>query len=212
MSAFHNVRLPDDIEQGALGGPGFLTRIVPLEGGGEKRNTPWAQARAKWDVGYGIRTRDLMTTVIAFFNARRGMLYSFLFKDWSDYEMDRQTIGTTDGSTDEFPIYKRYTSGGENYDRTLTKIVSGAALAWVGGVSRTVVYDTSPAPTEVAISTTTGIATLGSTLAALVGSVVEVECEFNVPVRFDTDDLQLNVRHFNALSAPNIPIVEVRLD
>ncbi len=35
--------------------------------------------------------------------------------------------------------------------------------------------------------------------------------EFDVPVRFDTDRLELNLSHIEAGSIPVIPIVEIRL-
>ena len=35
--------------------------------------------------------------------------------------------------------------------------------------------------------------------------------EFDVPVRFDTDQIQTSVASFQAGSVPNVPIVEVRV-
>ncbi|MEM6307067.1 MAG: DUF2460 domain-containing protein, partial [Pseudomonadota bacterium] len=35
--------------------------------------------------------------------------------------------------------------------------------------------------------------------------------EFDVPVRFDTDQIVTSVSHFQAGEVPNVPVVEVRL-
>jgi len=85
-SSFHDIRLPDDVEQGAQGGPSFLTTVVAMGGGDEQRNAEWSAARLSWDIAYGIRTKDLFETTIAFFRARKGRLHGFRFRDWSDFE------------------------------------------------------------------------------------------------------------------------------
>ena len=208
--AFHDVRLPEDVERGAQGGPQFKTTILTLGSGYEKRNIDWSQTRGFWGIGYGIQNKSDFTTVIDFFHARQGRAHSFRFKDWSDFELTQTTIGTTDTSTSTFQIFKEYTSGSITYTKNLEKIVSGSVTAYVNSVSQTVVYDTSPAPTEVAVNTLTGIVTLGTTHAATSGQDVDIVCEFDIPVRFDTDSLDINLLHFDAGSVPDLPVVEVR--
>ncbi|RME61845.1 MAG: TIGR02217 family protein, partial [Alphaproteobacteria bacterium] len=58
MTAFHDVRFPTDISFGSSGGPGFSTSIVETASGVEQRNANWAAARARYDVGTGIRGED----------------------------------------------------------------------------------------------------------------------------------------------------------
>jgi uncharacterized protein (TIGR02217 family) len=190
--AFHNAQLPSDIERGAQGGPRFKTTILILGGGLEKRNIDWATTRAEYDISYGIESKADYSDVIEFFYARQGRAHSFRFKDWADFEITAQNVMTTDGSTSTVSMFKRYSSGGVN------------------SVSQTVVYDTSPAATEVAINTTTGLITLGSTHAATSGQAVDITGEFDVPVRFDTDALDVNVETFDAGSMPQLTLVEVK--
>lgn len=213
--AFHEVRLPEDVERGAQGGPGFNTTVITLSSGFERRNINWEQARQRWDIGYGLMDREGnvdqadFSEVLAFFYAREGRAHGFRFKDWTDFELARQLIGTTDGgTTTQFQVFKRYTSGVVTYDRPLTKIVSGSVSVWVNSVS----IAEGAGASQYQINLNTGIITLGSTLAAQSGTDVEVECEFDIPVRFDVDQMEMNAVLYNAASVPAIPVVEIRVD
>lgn len=204
--AFHNVRLPDDIERGAVGGPEFNVGIAAGFSGFEKRNANWDQARGSWDISYGIQNKAGYVRLIDFWYARGGQLNSFPFKDWSDYEMARQVIGQTDGTQATFQIFKRYVSGAFQHDRPLEKIVENTTAVWVNDVSIT----EGAGASEFQVDPLTGIITLGATLAAEIGTDVEAQCEFNVPVRFDVAKLNVRLLWEEAGSLPDIMIIEVR--
>lgn len=212
--AFHETRLPEDVERGAQGGPGFNTTIITLSSGFERRNINWEHARQRWDIGYGVLERDGSVNerdfqeVLAFFYAREGRAHGFRFKDWADFELARQVIGQTDGSTEDFQVFKRYTSGATNYDRDLTKLVASSLTVWVDNTE----ISEGTGNSQYEVNLDTGVISLGSTLAAQSGTDIEIECEFDVPVRFDIDQLDLNVIWYNAASVPNIPVVEIRVD
>lgn len=208
--AFHNVQLPSDVERGAQGGPRFKTTILILGGGLEKRNIDWATTRAEYDISYGIESKADYSDVIEFFYARQGRAHSFRFKDWADFAITAQNVMTTDGSTATVSMFKRYTDTGATFDRLITKPLASGWVVTVNAVSQTVVYDTSPAAAEVAINTTTGLITLGSTHAATSGQAVDITGEFDVPVRFDTDALDINVETFDVGSMPQLTLVEVK--
>jgi len=207
--AFHDIRLNVNIEQGAVGGARFKTDIFPLASGQEKRNTRWSTTRGYWNIGYGIQTQKDYDELQDFFHAREGMSHSFRFKNWSDYKIARQAMFVTDATANTFQMFKRRTSL-VNYDKVIEKPTASGALAWVNSVAQTVVYDATPGPLEVAISTLTGVVTVGVTHAATTGQSVEIECEYDVPVRFDTDEFSLNILLEDAASLPSIPIVEVK--
>ena len=206
MCAFHDVRLPDDVEKGSSGGPQFNTVIISLATGFEQRNIQWSQARALYNIGYGIQTKIDFNAVRDFFYARFGRAHSFRFKDWGDFEMARQIIGVTDTSTADFQIFKRYTSGALDYDRTISKPVTGLILVWVNNVS----ISEGAGAGQFQVDELTGIVTIGSTLVAQSGTDVEVQCEFDVPVRFDVDKFDVALETFEAGAIPNLPVVEVR--
>lgn len=207
--AFLNTRLPTAVELGATGGLGFSTTITPLKSGYEKRNANRENMLGEWDIGYAMDTLELRRAVWELHIVAMGMWNSFRFKDHADFELDRQSIGTTDGTTATFPLYKRYTVGAYTFDRTLTKPVSGSASAWVDNTARTVVYDTSPTATQVAVNTLTGIITLGSTLVAMSAKDIEIACQFDIPVRFMVDKLDRQMLMPGYASVPNVSIREV---
>lgn len=204
--SFHDVRFPTVIAVEPMGGPAFSTDIATTASGAERRNARWSQALGKWNVGTGLRSRADLALLTAFFRARLGRAFAFRFKDWSDFQMPRQVIGTTNGSLASYPIYRRYSSGGIHQDRPITLPVAGSVRCWQNGVERTL----GAGGTQFQVNLLTGLVTLGSTLAATNAQAVEVECEFDVPARFDTDALGISLRTFESGQWADIPILEVR--
>lgn len=198
--AFHETRLPVDIELGAVGGPSFFTTVLELFSGYEQRNINWTKARGRWDIGYGIREEADMDSVRDFFYARRGRAHGFRFKDWTDYELDTQQIGTGDGTETEFQIYKRYSDGGYYYDRDIKKPVSGTVEVYLNGALQASGYS---------VDTTTGVITFDT--APSIGDVVSAACDFDVPVRFDIDQLPVTAHGLQLQSVTGIDIVELRV-
>lgn len=210
--AFHEVRLPEEVEKGAVGGPKFKTTVSPLASGHERRNIDWEKVRGQWDISYGITSKDNTLTsdfpsVVEFFYARQGRAHGFRFKDWTDFELARQNIGTTDGSDATYQAFKRYSSGGVDYDRDLNKLVSTTVQVWVNNVS---IVEGAGAG-EFTVNLNTGVVTLGSTLAAQSGTAVELKTEFDVPVRFDSDEMDVTAAIHSAASINRIGIIEVRI-
>ena len=208
---FHEVRFPETLSFGSIGGPERMTEIVTLANGFEERNTPWADSRRRYDAGMGMRSLDDIDELIAFFEARRGQLYGFRWKDWADYrsgptlalpEFDDQVIGTGDGTTVLFQLCKTYASGGASYAREIRKPVAGSVKVGVQG-------DIKSEGVDFVLDTTTGEVTLSA--APGPGATVTAGFEFDVPVRFDTDNILTSMASFKAGDVPNVPVVEVRL-
>ena len=200
MTSFHEVRFPDAIAYGATGGPEYLTDIVILQSGFEQRNQNWDSARARYDVSTGIKNRMQATEVISFFRARKGRAYGFRFKDWSDYRVTGQLIGTGNGTQTAFQLTKTYTSGGENETRPLKKPVSGTVKIYKDSVLQS---------SGVTVDYTTGVVTF--TTAPAAGVLITADCEFDVPVRFDTDRLAIRIQSHELFVWDQIPLIEIRL-
>jgi len=204
---FVEERLPEEVERGAVGGPMFKTIITPLYSGHEQRNISWSQSRAEWDIGYGLshlkegKSQSYLNEVIAFFYARRGRAVGFRFKDWTDYEVTDVTIGVGDDAETDFQAVKIYNESGlATYTRILTKLVTGTVVVKIDGTP-TVAFS---------VDVDTGIITMDT--APTAGQVITLTCEFDVPVRFDTDKLDITAITMDAGSIGSIPIVEVRQD
>jgi len=201
----HNVVFPADISARAEFGPVFNTSVSTTAGGAERRNMNWSGARRRGVISTRNITAAEMDDFRAFFVARGGKAYGFLFQDFTDYALARQSIGTTDGTTATFQIYKRYSSGGTDRDRNITRPVSGTVQVWVDGAARTL----GGGADGFTVSTTTGIVTLGADLVALLGKSVEAACQFYVPVRFDTDQMPVRVDTEDYQEWSDIPLIEV---
>lgn len=191
---FLNIQFPPRVALGATGGPGFSTQVVALASGAENRNANWAKARGNWDISTGIRTREQMAEVIAHFYVVGGKARSFRFKDWADYEaVDVVMIPVT---TTVFQLVKRYARGGSEYVRTITKPVTGTVAVKVSG---------SPV-TPSAVDHLTGRVTFASAPAATPTATYQ----FDVPVRFDTDQLPVQALTPDLMVVPQIDLIEVR--
>jgi len=206
--AFHEVRFPDDISRGARGGPERRTQIVELASGDEERNASWSNSRRRFDVAYGIRRADDLAAVVAFFEARNGRLHGFRFKDWGDHKSclpsgtpspTDQAIGTGDGATTAFQLAKRYASGGQTWVRTITKPVA---------VTVRVAFDGAEQLGGWTVDTTTGVVTFDT--APTAGVAITAGFEFDVPVRFDTDALDVTLDLERLGSITSIPLLEIR--
>ena len=206
--AFHEVRFPDNISRGARGGPERRTQVIELASGDEERNASWANSRRRYDVAYGIRRADDLAAVVAFFEARNGRLHGFRTKDWADYKsclpsqaitaIDQQ-IGTGTGSMKIFQLSKRYSSGAQTWARTIAKPVAGTVRVALGMVEQMSGWTMDP---------TTGVITF--TTAPGNGVIVRAGFEFDVPVRFDTDvlDVTLDIERLGSITS--IPLLEIR--
>lgn len=208
---FHEIRFPASLSFGSLGGPERLTDVVTLANGFEERNTPWAQSRRRYDVGVSLRGLDDIEALIAFFEARRGQLFGFRWKDWTDYKSGRakaepdyrdQVIGVGDDVTVEFPLFKTYRSGEQSYARQIRKPVEGSVRV---GLSNNELQD----GVHYEVDPTTGVVRFVE--PPNVGVQVTAGYEFDVPVRFDTDRIQTSLASFQAGEVPNVPVVEIRI-
>jgi len=206
--AFHEVRFPDDISRGARGGPERRTQIVELASGDEERNASWANSRRRYDVAYGIRRADDLAAVVAFFEARSGRLHGFRFKDWGDHKSclpsgtsvpTDQLIGTGDGATTTFQLVKRYASGSQTWVRKITKPVAGTVRVALDGAEQLSGWT---------VDTTTGVLTFDTAPAA--GVAITAGFAFDVPVRFDTDVLDVTLDLERLGSITSIPLLEIR--
>ena len=208
---FHEIRFPANLSFGSTGGPERRTEIVTLANGFEERNTPWIHSRRRYDAGVSLRSLDDVEALIAFYEARRGQLFGFRWKDWSDFKsclpsknpsaLD-QLIGIGDGDRVAFSLSKTYRSGEESYTRPVVKPVLGTVLVAIAG-------DPKVETMEFTVDTNTGSIMFPTPPDP--GVEITAGFEFDVPVRFDTDRIQTSVASFKAGDVPNVPVVELRV-
>ena len=212
MTAFHEVVFPLDISLKSAGGPLRRTDVVVLGSGAEERNARWAHSRRRYDAGYGVKTFDALSQVIAFFEERRGRLYGFRWRDRLDHSSAApdaavaatdQTIGTGDGASNTFQLSKTYGALYSPYQRPIAKPVAGSVRVAVAGAE-------AAEGTDFTVDTTTGLVTFLAGHVPAVGVTVTAGFMFDVPVRFDTDYLEVDLSAFAAGAIPKIPLAEIK--
>jgi uncharacterized protein (TIGR02217 family) len=204
-TAFDEVRFPTDISYGSEGGPEFSTDVVELGSGYETRNINWTYPRERWNVAYGVKTRAQLQSLLAFFMARKGRAVGFRFKNHDDFEGATETLGTGDGVETEFQLYKHYVSGSGSLTRKITKPVDGTLHIFIDGDELSPI--SPPATVNWTVDSTTGIVTFTNPPAE--GEVVTATFEFDIPARFDTDHLAVNLAAYLARAA-TVPVIEIR--
>lgn len=207
---FHEVLFPLDVSLRGGGGLQRLTEIVTLASGREHRNSRWADSRRRYDAGFGIRGLDALHAVLAFFEERRGRLTGFRYRDRVDFRSGPpgraigpldQRLGTGDGATAAFPLAKTYGAGFAPYRRLIAKPVAGSVRVAVAGQE--------VGGEAFACDPTTGLVTFAGGAVPAAGAAVTAGFSFDVPVRFDTDDLTIDLAAFTAGEIPKVPLIEI---
>lgn len=211
MDSFHDVRFPARIAFGASGGPARRNEIVQLTSGMEKRNARTSQSRRRYDAGTGLKSVEDLYQVMAFFEARRGSLHAFRFRDPFDMkscapgdqlsEMD-QHLGDGDGARSRFPIRKTYGSGADAYQRLIRYPDPDTIIVAVAG-------SVKAAGADYLFDIASGEIVFAPAAVPGPGMAVTAGFEFDVPVRFDTDEITASITSFHAGHIPSIPLIEV---
>jgi uncharacterized protein (TIGR02217 family) len=197
VQAFDDVIFPLALGRGAQVSPGFSTAIVTTASGHEQRNAAWASGRLRFDAGPGIRSEDDLKTLIAFFRARRGAAKGFRFRDPLDHDAVDQLLGTGDGVKTSFPLVKRYGTGDDAELRRITRPVAGTL---------SVTANNALMPN----GWTVAGGTVSFTVPPASGVTIRASFQFDVPVRFAEDSLEIDAVTFAAGDAASVPIIEVR--
>lgn len=212
LTGFHDVRFPLGVAFGATGGPEWRNEIVGLISGREKRNARFAHSRRRYDAGTGVKSLDDLYEVTAFFEARRGSLHVFRFRDPFDYkscaplqvhgQLD-QPLGAGNGANRRFTLVKSYGAGVQAYARPIQMPVAATLRVAVAGAV--------VAAANYSFDFATGELVFGVGHAPANGAAVTAGFEFDVPARFDVDHLSISLAAFKAGQVPVIPLIEVSL-
>lgn len=211
IQSFHEVRFPTAIALGSHGGPVRSTRIVTLGSGAEQRVAGWANSRRRFNAGYGVKTIDDLHDVIAFFEERRGRLFGFRYRDPLDWKSCRpgadpdpldQLVAIGDGEQRSFPLIKTYGTGETAWARRIGKPVEGTVRVAMDGMLLVEGIDFE-------VDTVNGTLEFLPGKTPPPGEAIHAGYEFDVPVRFDTDEITVNLATFLAGEIATIPLLEI---
>lgn len=208
MSGFHDILFPIKIARGAVGGPARNTSVKTNTSGKETRNSGLYNSRRQYDISSKGSSLDELAQITSFFEARRGRLFAFRFKDPMDNTscqpsgipsaMD-QEIGIGDGVKTSFQLVKRYGDDKGEYVRRITKPALNTIMVAVAGVLKS--------NSDYSVDYQTGIVTFN--VAPANGTIISAGFEFDIPVRFDNDQLDFSLDGFGAGHLSTISLIEV---
>ena len=211
MAFIESPRFPDSISYGSSGGPRFKTVVVPVSSGFEYNNIQWDQARHLYDVSLGVRSLEELGELVKFFQVVRGKGHYFRYKDWADYkscDVDKdhnmldQVFGIGDGVETSFQLIKTYDIlGGIINERHIRKPVDGTISVAINSSGMIEGGDYT-------LDYTTGIVTF--TTPPAISASITWGGEFDVPCRFDVDELNVSMDFYGYGSA-SITVMEVRV-
>lgn len=135
--------------------------------------------------------------MINFFRVVKGKGLGFRFKDWLDYKSERQFLAYSDGSITSYQLVKIYALGANTEVRKITKPVRKSVEVYIGD-KKTQLYS---------LNYDTGALTFPKPPKK--GIKIEVTFEFDVPVRFNTDQISASIENHGVHSFDNIELIEI---
>ena len=103
-----------------------------------------------------------------------------------------------------FQLVKTYGSSFAPWTRAISKPVAGTVLVAVAGAPQAL-------STAYTLDTATGLITFLSGHIPAAGAAITAGYEFDVPVRFDTDKLDISIQGLTYGAIPHVPVVELRM-
>ena len=188
-------RLSTRVEVGFSVVPARFTDIVQLRSGREHRNARWANARRRYTGSYANWTRAMRDDLMNVWMACEGPTYAFLFKDWNDFDVTAQSLGNAPAGSIPVQLVKTYTFGSRTHTRTITRPRSASVTVYQNGVAK-----------AGAVDATTGLFT--PTTAWTEGQALTWTGEFDVPVRFASDEIEFVLPH-REIAEVNVELIEV---
>lgn len=204
MLVFIDETLPQFVSYGATGGPTFKTTITEGHTGRERRNVNWSKARWKFSFSGALLTAEAYDELRAVFYVVKGRYSGFRFSDPVDYQMTDEQIAEGDGSTTTFELYKAYTFGTETYNRRILKAASGTDVVKVNGVTK------SGAGVDYTFYPNTGYIVFNTPPSNT--HPIVVSCDFDVPVRFNVDEINMTYEGYASQTAETIDLIDISLE
>jgi uncharacterized protein (TIGR02217 family) len=210
LQEFHDVLFPLGIAFGSTVTRERKVEVLQFASGREQRNLRFAHSRRTFDAGNGVRSIADVRAVMDFFEARRGPLVSFRFRDPVDNSsapgaggvtpLD-QLIGMGAIMVNRFKLTKAYGTGVDAYLRPVRRPVAGTLRVAVNGIEAL--------PADFSYDDTSGEIVFIPAKTPAVGATVTAGFQFHVEVRFASESLSVNVSAFEAGEMPSIPLIEV---
>ena len=197
---FYEISFPDNISVGAVGGPLFATTISVANNKNEVRSSNWSTGRNLYKINCNVLSDSQIADLLSLFNICRGKAVGFRLKDYSDFVAISSIIATGDGVIKIFQLVKQYNFGGYSYTKIIYKPVINSVKLYVNNVQ---------IQTGFSIDFSTGIITFLQPL--VVNAFLTADFNFDVPVRFNTDNLDIIYNGKNKSAIQNLELIEIKV-
>lgn len=131
-----------------------------------------------------------------FFRARHGSYFAFRFKDYGDFQINRQIIAIGDDKSNEFQIFKQYDDPISCYQRNITKPIRDTVELCI---NNHVINDAL-------INYDNGVISLDHAL--MQEHTLSVTCQFDTIVRFAQDSFDYNYTDNGSIALSTIKLIE----
>jgi len=192
--SFIEQRLLDKLAIGTQGGPTWATRAVSLANGIVRRNATRSRPMYRFAILYQNLLPADHKAVLDAFNAARGGAFGFRLRDPSENTATAMAFAIGTGAPQTAQLSLTYAWGAQSVVRPIRKPNAG------------VVVTANNVPITATVDTTTGLATF----TAAAASIVRWSGPFDVPVRFESDQLiwEFNRAANSLILSADAPLVE----
>lgn len=207
------VRLPEDIERGASVGPMFSTSIVALSSGKEDANQDWKEDLIIADIAYGLMPDEGTSAediengfkrILDFFLLRRGRHRGFLFRNPLDSVGKAEPIVAFPNVARTFQLSKTWRDAVTSYTKRITRPVNASIVLMKDGV---VIPQAGGAGVPGWSHVGQGKIVFAADVPA---GTYTANYTYDVPMRFETDNLRIVLEHLKAGEVTEITIQQIR--
>lgn len=198
---FYNSRLFEDIAIKFEKSINFNTEVNIAKNLKEQRLKLNDLSYNTYEIKYENVINKKMSDIISFFNIMHGRYCGFRFKDWTDYSVSNQIIGTYNDNK-KFQLIKTYNidliDGSQVfYTKFISKPVKNTVKIYINGVEIN----------NFLIDDLTGIVTINSVLNE--NDIITADFEFDIPVRFYSDELRIINKTKNISEIEHLKLIEI---
>jgi uncharacterized protein (TIGR02217 family) len=201
MTGFHDVNFPSRLKFNVSGGPEMRVDVTRLSSGHERRNKRWSAPLRRYLISVGQRPLDEIQVLTAFFEARSGPLHGFRFRDPFEHSTavlnqnvsaNDVEIGIGNGvTTDMNLILGNGRQVTHPIEESLRVAINGLEISTgfsFDQSSQKLIFDQAPAS----------------------GETISAGFQFDVPVRFENEQLVATRTVNNAGEVSDITLLELR--